>query len=70
MKNNLKNFCQFLDTGAIDLIDEFGSTEARRLFNEHLFNLMVEADVDEQVAIRLSDELMKMTFDRDFAEED
>lgn len=66
--NNLKNFCQFISTGANQLIEEYGNAEACRLFEEHLFNLMIEADVDEAAAARLSVELTMITFNRDLIE--
>lgn len=60
--NHLKNLCEFLYAGSeqINSIfdDEFpfDENEARRLFSEHAFNLMVEdgAGVDEEMARRLA----------------
>lgn len=65
--NHLKNFCMFLCTGSDQVNsvfdDElpFDESEARRLFGEHVFNLMVEpgVDVDEDIANMLADAFEK-----------
>lgn len=67
--NHLKNFCDFLATGCDNLLAEYEPSEARRLFCEHLYNLMYEADVDGLRADLLSEILTKMMFDEYLAED-
>lgn len=61
--NHLKNLCEFLNS--VDNFNEcfvddncpYDEAEARALFSEHVFNLLLAADVEEQMANSMSDAL-------------
>ena len=56
---HLKNFCDFIAIREqlADFDTEFGPGEAKRLFGEHLYNLMLDAGVAEPLANDISDKL-------------
>lgn len=63
--NSVKNICEFL-TDHEDFkqmfTDEYGYDETYRLFAEHIFNLIAECDVEEQLASMIADKLAEVFF--------
>lgn len=61
--NHLKNLCEFLDdidnfnACFVDDGAQYDEAAARELFSEHIYNLLLQADVEEQMASSMSDAL-------------
>lgn len=61
--NHLKNLCEFLcdvdnfNKCFVDDDAQYDEDAARDLFSEHVYNLLLQSDVDDQMANRVSDVL-------------
>lgn len=63
--NALKNLVCWLtdhEQFKTEYIEEFGTTATKRLFGEHILNLLVEVGIDEQTASDVTDKLEEAFF--------